>query len=330
MIWKNPEWLWALLIIPVVIGIQFWRYYKHHLPTLTFSSVTDLENLPGNWRQYGSWATLFFEVLGIILVIIALARPQLENTHISRNTKGIDIMLALDISTSMKAEDLKPSRFKAAKIVATNFINKRYSDRIGLVVFARKSFTVCPLTLDYSLLKKLLQNVRMGVVEDGTAIGMGLATAINRLKDSKAKSKVIILLTDGQNNAGEIDPVTAADMAATYGIKIYTIGAGSRGTAPYPVNDPIFGKRYQNIKVDIDEKMLTKIANITGGEYFRATDTQSLKQIYNRIDKMEKTKIDEKIFTDYKDLYPRYLFPGILCFILAFVSDKVIFRSELG
>jgi Ca-activated chloride channel family protein len=159
---------------------------------------------------------------------------------------------------------------------------------------------------------------------------MGLATAINRLKDSKAKSKVIILLTDGQNNAGEIDPVTAADMAATYGIKIYTIGAGSRGTAPYPVNDPIFGKRYQNIKVDIDEKMLTKIANITGGEYFRATDTQSLKQIYNRIDKMEKTKIDEKIFTDYKDLYPRYLFPGILCFILAFVSDKVIFRSELG
>ncbi|HKJ33734.1 MAG TPA: VWA domain-containing protein [Balneolales bacterium] len=329
MIWKDPEWFWALLIIPVIIGLQVWRYYKHRLPTLTFSSVSYLKDLPGNWRKWGPWATSFFEIVGIVLVVIALARPQLENTHIKKSTKGIDIMLALDISTSMKAEDLKPSRFKAAKMVASDFIDKRPSDRIGLVIFARQSFTVCPLTLDHDLLEKLLNNVKMGVVEDGTAIGMGLATAINRLKSSKAKSKVIILLTDGQNNAGQIDPVTAADMAATFGIKIYTIGVGSKGVAPYPVNDPIFGKRYQNIKVDIDEKMLTKIANTTGGEYFRATDTKSLRKIYDQINKMEKTKIKQKVFVDYKDLYPNYLLPGILFFILAFASDKIIFRSEL-
>lgn len=330
MIWKDPQWFWALLVIPVIIGLQLWRYFRHREPTLTFSSVDDLQDLPGNWRSYGPWITLTLQVAAIVLVIIALARPQLENSHIERSAKGIDIMLALDISSSMKAEDLKPSRFKAAKMVASDFIDKRISDRIGLVIFARQAFTVCPPTLDYSLLKKLLNGVKMGVVEDGTAIGMGIATAVNRIKDSKAKSKVIILLTDGQNNAGEIDPVTAADLAATYNIKIYTIGVGTRGMAPYPIDDPVFGKRYQNIKVDIDEGMLKKIAKITGGEYFRATDTQSLKTIYDKIDKMEKTKIDQVIYTDYKDLYPDYLLPGILLFILAFVSEKTLFRSELN
>jgi Ca-activated chloride channel family protein len=229
----------------------------------------------------------------------------------------------------MKAEDLKPNRLEAAKNVAENFINKRVSDRIGLVLFARKSFTMVPPTLDYDLLKRLLADVEMGVVEDGTAIGMGIATAVNRLKESEAKSKIIILLTDGQNNSGEIDPVTAADLAVSYGIKIYTIGAGTRGTAPYPVKDPIFGNRYQNVKVDIDEEMLTKIANMTEGEYFRATDTKKLKEIYAQIDKLEKTKIEEVIYTDYQDLYPRFLLPGILLLVLSIVSDRFLFRKAI-
>jgi Ca-activated chloride channel family protein len=269
-------------------------------------------------------------ITGLALVIIALARPQLENTIVERKAEGIDIMLVLDISTSMKAEDLKPNRFDAAKQVAIDFIDKRISDRIGLAIFARKSFTVVPPTLDYSLVKKMIDEVEMGVVEDGTAIGMGLATGVNRLKDSAAESKVIILLTDGQNNAGEIDPVTAADLAASYEIKIYTIGAGTRGMAPYPVFDAVFGKRYQNIAVDIDEDMLGDIAGKTGGEYFRATDTESLAAIYDRIDALERTEIDELIYTDFKDLYPRYMLPGIVLLILSFVIDRSLLRLELA
>lgn len=330
MVWKDPQWFWALLVIPVLIGIQIWRHFKRQEPALTFSSVDDLDDLPGNWRRYGVWIVLALQMLGAVLVVVALARPQLENTKVDRTAKGIDIMLVLDMSSSMKAEDLKPSRFRAAKMVATDFIDKRISDRIGLVAFAREAFTVCPPTLDYSLLKKLLKNVHMGVVPDGTAIGMGLATAINRIKNSKTKSKVIILLTDGQNNAGEIDPVTAADIAATYNIKIYTIGVGTKGMAPYPIDDPVFGKRFIKIKADVDVKMLKKIAKITGGEFFRATDTHTLRSIYNKINKMEKTKIKQVVYTEHEDLYPHYLFPGILLFILAFVSDKVIFRSELN
>lgn len=329
MIWKDPQWFWALVIIPVIIAIYMWRYYRSRRPTLLFSSVDDLDNLPGNWKRFAPTGLFSLEILAVILVILALARPQLKNTRIQRNAKGIDIVLVLDLSSSMKAEDLKPSRFQAAKMVAKQFIDKRTSDRIGLVVFARKAFTVVPPTLDYSLLKKMLDNIKMGIIEDGTAIGMGIATAVNRLKDSKAKSKVIILLTDGQNNAGAIDPVTAADLAASFNIKIYTIGAGTRGMAPYPIQDPIFGKRYQNIKVDIDETMLRKIASITGGEYFRATDTQSLEHIYNRIDKMEKTKIDEFIFTDFKDLYPQYLLPAVILLVVAFAGEKWLFRTEL-
>lgn len=330
MIWANPEWLWLLLLLPLLIGLQVWRFLNDRHPTLTFSDTSKLTDLPGNWRSYGIWLGPLTRWVAFALIILAMARPQLKNTTVERNAEGIDIVLVLDISTSMKAEDLKPNRFEAARSVAVDFIDKRLSDRIGLVVFARKSFTVVPPTLDYELLKQLLNDVQMGIVEDGTAIGMGIATAVNRLKESEAESKVVILLTDGQNNSGEIDPVTAADLAVTYGIKIYTIGAGTRGTAPYPVQDPIFGKRYQNVKVDIDEEMLTEIASMSDGAYFRATNTERLEEIYNQIDELEKTEIEELIYTDYEDLYPWYLLPAFALLLFSIISDKVLFRTELA
>lgn len=329
MTWANPQWLWLLLLLIPIIGYQVWKYWTGKNPSLIFSNTSKLAGLSGNWRSYGVWVAPLLQCIAFALVVLAIARPQYKNTTVERNAEGIDIVITLDISTSMKAEDLKPNRLEAAKNVVANFIDKRVSDRIGLVLFAAKSFTMVPPTLDYDLLKKLLQDVEMGKIQDGTAIGMGIATAVNRLKESEAKSKVIILLTDGQNNSGEIDPVTAAELAATYGIKIYTIGTGTRGTAPYPVKDPIFGNRYQNVKVDIDEEMLTQIANMTGGEYFRATDTQQLKEIYAQIDKLEKTKIEEIIYTDYKDLYPRFLLPGILLLVLSLVSDRFVFRNAV-
>ncbi|MDX1670842.1 MAG: VWA domain-containing protein [Balneolaceae bacterium] len=329
MSWANPEWFWLLLLLPLLVGLHIWRYLNNRKPTFTYSDTSKLKNLPGNWRSYGVWIAPASQWLAFILIVLALARPQYKNTTVERNAEGIDIVMVLDISTSMKAEDLKPNRFEAARNVALDFIDKRVSDRLGLVAFARKSFTVCPPTLDYSLVNQLLRDLEMGIIEDGTAIGMGLATAINRLKESPAESKVIILLTDGQNNSGEIDPVTAADLAVTYGIKIYTIGAGTRGTAPYPVSDPILGTRYQNVRVDIDEEMLTKIADMTKGEYFRATDTESLRQIYDQINQLEKTEIEELIYTDYQDLYLRFLIPGFLLLILSVVSNKILFRTEL-
>lgn len=327
MTWANPYWLWLLALLPILIGYHIWQHWKHRHPSLTFSDTSKLKDLPGNWRSYGQWVAPILKWSAFALIVMAIARPQFVNTTVERSAEGIDIVLALDISTSMKAEDLKPNRFQAARNVAKDFIDKRISDRIGLVVFARKSFTVVPPTLDYRLLQQLLDEVQMGVIEDGTAIGMGIATAVNRLKESEAKSKVIILLTDGQNNSGEIDPVTAADLAVTYGIKIYTIGAGTRGTAPYPIQDPIFGKRYQNVRVDIDEEMLTRIANLSNGSYFRATNTEQLQEIYNQIDELERTKVEEQIFTDYEDLYLRFLIPAFLLLVFSVISERVLFRT---
>ena len=327
MSWANPNWLWLLLLLIPLAGWHIWKHRKARNASLTFSDISNFSGISSSWKTYGPFLSPILQCLAVALVVCAMARPQYKNTTVERNAEGIDIVLTLDISTSMKAEDLKPNRLEAAKNVAADFISKRVSDRIGLVLFALKSFTVVPPTLDYDLLNRLLGDVEMGVVEDGTAIGMGLATAVNRLKESQAKSKVIILLTDGQNNSGEIDPVTAADLAASYGIKIYTIGAGTRGTAPYPVQDPIFGNRYQNIKVDIDEEMLTEIANMTNGSYFRATDTEKLKDIYDQINQLEKTKVEEVIYTDYQDLYPRFLLPGIFLLIFSVVSDRIIFRN---
>lgn len=325
MIWRNPEWFWALIVVGCVVGWRIFLVVTRRRPFLQVSSLADLADLPQSWRTRLSWLPFTLFVFAAVGFILALARPQFENVVVERKAEGIDIIMILDISTSMRAQDLKPDRFNAAKQVAVEFIEKRLSDRIGLVVFAGQSFTVCPPTLDYSLLKKLLAQIEMGVVEDGTAIGMGIATAINRLKDSQAKSRIIILLTDGENNAGEIDPVTAADLAVTYGIKIYAIGAGSRGLAPYPVQDPIFGKRTQQVRVDIDEEMMTSIAEKSGGKYYRATDTNSLRDIYAEIDKLERTKIDELIYTDFKELYMRFLWPAVLMLVLAMILEKTVF-----
>lgn len=327
MEYANPEWFWALLILPIIIGFYLYRFFAHKQAAFVFSSIDLLQDVPGNWKAHLHWLQAALIWGGIALLIVALARPQERLTTVEQNAEGIDIVLVLDMSTSMRAEDLKPNRFEAAREVAKNFVDKRDTDRIGLVTFAMKSFTVVPPTLDYRLLKNLIDELEMGVIEDGTAIGMGIATAVNRLKESEAESKVIILLTDGQNNAGEIDPVTAADLALTYDIKIYTIGAGTRGTAPYPIQDPIFGRRYQNVQVNIDEEMLTSVAELTDGQYFRATDTEQLENIYDEIDQLEKTEVEELIYTDYEDLYKKYLAWSLALLFAGFLLQKTILHG---
>lgn len=327
MEYANPQWFWAFLILPFVIGWYLFQHFGRKKATLTFSNIQLLKNLPGNWKAHIHWLRVLSIWLAITFLILALARPQERLTTVERKAEGIDIVLVLDMSTSMRAEDLKPNRFEAARKVAKDFIDKRNSDRIGLVTFAMKSFTVVPPTLDYRLLKNLIDDLQMGIIEDGTAIGMGIATAVNRLKESPAESKIIILLTDGQNNAGEIDPVTAADLAATYDIKIYTIGAGTRGTAPYPIQDPIFGRRYQNVEVNIDEEMLSRVAELTDGKYYRATDSDQLEEIYAEIDELETSEIEELIYTDYKEHYGRYLWLSLGFLMLSFLLNKTVLHG---
>lgn len=330
MTWANPEWFWAFFLVGIYVGMYLFRYFKKSSPSLSFSDVSDLASLPGNWKSHLHWLSAALTTVAMSLVVLALARPQQSLTTVERNAEGIDIMMVLDISSSMRAEDLKPNRFEAAKNVAKDFVEGRLSDRIGLVSFAGKSFTVVPPTLDYKLLNSLLDEVQMGMVEDGTAIGMGIANAINRLKDSETESKVIILLTDGQNNAGEIDPVTAADLAVTYDIKIYAIGAGTRGTAPYPIQDPIFGRRYQNVEVNIDEEMLSRVAELTGGKYYRTTDTDELVRVYEEIDQLERSEVEELIYTDFTDEYPTFLGWALALFLGGFVIDRFVLRSVIN
>ncbi len=270
----------------------------------------------------------WMRLAAVLLFIVALARPQRVAAEKEYETNGVDIVISLDISGSMLAEDFKPeNRMLVAKQEAIKFIRGRENDRIGLVVFARKAFTQCPLTLDYDVLTRLVEEVQIGMIADGTAIGMGLATAVNRLRDSKAKSKVIILITDGENNAGNIDPVTAAELAKTFGIKAYTIGVGRGGLVPFPVNDPLFGKRYVQANVEIDEMTLKRIADITGGLFFRARDTQSLAQIYEKINQLEKTEIKVKEYRSYEELFHYVLIPALaLLFIEIFLSRTVLLR----
>lgn len=330
MSWANPEYFWLLSLLPILIGIHIWRFINKQRPSMLFSAVSDLKDLPGNYRSWGIWIAPVLFWASYVLIVVAVARPQAQNTTIEQEVEGIDIVLSIDVSSSMLAEDFEPNRMIAAKNIAGEFIDNRPSDRIGLNIFARQSFTVCPPTTDHKLLQELLADIDIGMVQDGTAIGLGLATAINRLKESEAESKVIILLTDGLNNAGEIDPVTAGELASTHGIRVYTMGIGSRGTAPYPIQDPVFGTRYQNVRVDIDEEMLGRIASLTGGQYFRATRTEELQEVYMQIDELERTEIEEIIYTDYEDLYPRFLLPALLLCFLALISDKVIFRTPLS
>ena len=257
----------------------------------------------------------------LALAIVALARPQDPSTTREQFAEGVDIMLVLDTSTSMKAQDFRPNRFVAAREVATDFIRERVSDRVGLIVFAAQAFTQVPLTLDYPFLTEMLAAVEVGIIEDGTAIGTALVTAINRLRDSEAKSKVVILLTDGQNNRGEIDPGTAAEAAAAMDVRVYTIGVGAHGSAPFMADDPFYGQRMMQIPVEIDEDMLESVAEKTGGRYFRATNSGTLREIYTEIGDLEKTKIEERVYTDYAELYHLFLIPA---FFLVFVEVALV------
>jgi Ca-activated chloride channel family protein len=264
--------------------------------------------------------------LTVIFLVVALARPQSTNNLRNVTTEGIDIMIALDISGSMQAMDFKPNRLEAAKDVAIDFISGRSTDKIGLVVFAAESFTQCPLTIDHAVLTNLFNDIQIGMLQDGTAIGLGLATAVNRIKDSQAKSKVIILLTDGVNNHGEVAPITAAEIAKTFGIRVYTVGVGTQGMAPFPVNT-VFGQQVQNMEVKIDETMLQNIANMTGGQYFRATNKEKLRNIYQEIDEMEKTKIEVKEYSKRSEEFLPFALIALGLLLFELVLRNTILRN---
>jgi len=324
----NPEYLMLLVIIPLLAWYHWHR--RHRLSgKIRYSTLRHMKKLPFTWRQRARRYAFIFRLLIITLIILGIARPQSGTQKQEITTEGIDIMLVLDVSTSMLAEDFKPkNRIEAAKEVAKEFILGRNNDRIGLVIFAGEAFTQCPLTLDYGVLTELLEKIQVAPQEwDGTAIGSGVATSVMRLRDSKAKSKVIILLTDGRNNAGEIDPLTAAQVADTYDMRVYTIGAGTRGSALYPVDDPLFGRRYVSMAVEIDENLLQRIATQTGAKYFRATDTEKLRQIYQEINEMEKTKIQVKEFTKYKELFVNYAGTGLFLLLLEILLLNTVLRK---
>jgi Ca-activated chloride channel homolog len=322
----NPAFLWLLLILPAVGYYLWWRRRKMTV-VLQFSSLLVFDKIPRTIRERIRHVPIGLRMMAIALFIIALARPQSISDKQNIATEGIDIVLELDLSGSMLAEDFNPNRIEAAKQVASEFIDGRTNDRIGLVVFSAESFTQCPLTTDYPVLKSLLRDVKNGMIADGTAIGLAIANGVNRLKDSKAKSKVMILLTDGVNNRGEIDPITAARIAATYGIRIYTVGVGAQGEAPYPVQTP-FGIRRQMIPVDLDEKVLTQVADMTGGKYYRATDNRKLKAIYKEIDQLERTKIEVTAYKRYSELYGGWLITGLLAFMLEIGLTSTVLRKN--
>lgn len=324
---RDPWYLLLFLLIPVMI---LW-YFKstRHQAQLKYSDLNLVKRLGKSLRQKLQLLLPLLRLLALSAFILALARPQSSSKEEEIITEGVDIVLAMDVSTSMLAEDFKPNnRFEAAKAVAREFIKSRTNDRIGMVVFAGESFTQCPLTLDYGVLLTLLEQVEIADKNwDGTAIGMGIVNAVNRLRDSKAKSKVVILLTDGVNNRGQVDPITAAQIAKAFDIKIYTIGAGKHGTAMYPVEDPFFGKRYVPMQVEIDEETLTKIAGLTNARYFRATDTERLKEVYDEISQLEKTKIEVKEFTRYEELFVYFLAFGLLSLVAEIGLTHTYFRK---
>lgn len=318
MIFANPTYLYLLLLLIPLIGWYIYKLHKSQASLQVSSSEAFEAPNASSWKVYLRHLPFVLRMLAIALLIVILARPQSTDSWQNTSTEGIDIMLAMDISSSMLAEDLKPNRLEAAKDVAASFINGRPNDNIGLVVFSGESFTQCPLTADHTVLLNLFKDINSGIIQDGTAIGVGLANAVSRIKDSQAISKVIILLTDGSNNMGEIAPVTAADIARTFGIRVYTIGVGTEGMAPYPFQTP-FGIQYQNTPVEIDENTLKQIASITGGQYFRATDNSSLKEIYTEIDQMEKTKISVQQYSKKQEEYKNWallVFALLLCEVL--------------
>lgn len=321
---------WGYLFLLILIPLLIWfyqRYGRRQEATLRYPTLQILKNLSHKKARIKVATIQASKLLGLMLLIFALARPQKGSEVREYSTEGIDIMLVLDISTSMKAVDFKPNRLEAAKTVARKFIDGRHNDRIGLTVFAAESFLQCPLTIDYGVLKELVRQVDfINEKYDGTAIGIAIANATNRLRESQAKSRVMILLSDGRNNAGAIDPRTAAQMAAAFDIKIYTIGAGKLGQAPYPVTLPGGYVQYQLMDVEIDEELLTAIAQMTGGKYFRATDEKSLSTIYEEISNLEKTEIKVKDFVNYSELYHYFLLPAILLLSFASIMELVVWR----
>jgi len=321
----SPGYLYALALIPLLV-VWYVRRHKAVTSDIRYSTLLPFRSVKPGIRERLRNLPFALRMLGLALLIVALARPRTTLSGQNIYTEGIDIAMLLDISTSMLAEDFQPNRVEAAKEVAEHFIDGRQNDRIGLVIFAAQSFTQCPMTLDYRVLKNLLRQVKPGMVEDGTAIGMAIAQGVNRLKDGKAKSKVMILLTDGMNNRGEIDPLTAAQIAKTFNIRIYTIGVGTVGEAPYPVQTP-FGIRYQNIPVDVDEKTLAQIADMTDGRYFRATNNKALKEIYDEIDKLEKTRVEVKAYRSYTELFYPWAALGLLSLLAEFLLAGTVLRK---
>ena len=302
MHFASPYYLWLLALIVPMIAYYVWRV-RQGGAAIQISTVEGVLRAPKSVRYYLRHLPFVLRTAAYALLVVALARPQGIEQNVRTSTEGIDIMLSIDVSGSMLARDFKPDRITAAKEVAAAFISDRVGDRLGLVVFAGEAFTQSPLTTDQSTLQTLLARIRSGLIEDGTAIGNGLATAINRLRESEAKSKVIILLTDGINNRGEIAPMTAAEIARAQGIRVYTIGVGSRGTAPYPAVDMFGNMTFINQKVEIDEKTLTEIARLTGGRYFRATDKEKLQAIYDEINQLEKSRVEVTERITYHELF---------------------------
>lgn len=325
MVFANIEYLFLLLLlIPYII----WYIMKRHKneASLQIADTSVYATVPKSYKNYLIHLPFGLRILTLALIIIVLARPQTTNSWQSSEIEGIDIMLAIDVSTSMLAEDLKPNRLEAAKEVAAEFVNGRPNDNIGITLFAGESFTQCPLTVDHAVLLNFIHGTRCGLIEDGTAVGMGIANAVSRLKESKAKSKVVILLTDGTNNRGDISPLTAAEIAKSFGIRVYTIGVGTNGEAPYPY--PVGGTvQYVKMKVEIDEKTLAQIASTTEGNYFRATSNSKLKEVYEEIDKLEKTKLNVKEFSKREEAYRGFALTAFFCFLLELLLRNTILRK---
>jgi Ca-activated chloride channel family protein len=323
----NKELLWLLLIIPVMIAWYIWKN-KSYNAELKVSSLAGLAGVKKSIKQYFRHSLIVLRVIAIALLVIVLARPQSRSSYKNVKTEGIDIVISLDISGSMLAKDFKPNRLEAAKEVATDFIDSRPNDRIGLVIFSGESFTQCPLTTDHAVIKNLFADIHTGMVADGTAIGNGLATAVSRVKDSKAKSKVVILLTDGVNNQGSVAPLTAAEIAKAFGVRVYTIGLGTMGKALAPIGMyPDGSYEYGYVDVNIDEKTMGEIADMTGGKYFRATDNDKLKDVYKEIDRLEKTIFEEKNFTNKAEHFLPFAIAAALLLLIEFLLRNIVYKS---
>ena len=321
----HPEYLFLLLLLLPLIGWYVMRLSKTQA-SFKLASTLAFKGMKPDFRIYMRHLPFALRLISLALIIIVIARPQSVSNWEETESQGIDIVMALDVSGSMLSQDLQPDRLQAAKKVASEFITDRKNDNIGLVIFAGESFTQCPLTTDHKVLLNLLNEINFGMIEDGTAIGLGLATSVNRLKESVSDSRVVILLTDGTNNSGQIAPLTAADLARSYGIRVYTVGVGTKGMAPTPVNTP-YGIRMQNMPVDIDEKTLTEIAAMTGGQYFRAQDTEGLRQVYEEIDEMEKCLVSVQNVTRRQELFLPFALFALGLILLELLLRRTWLRS---